>query len=70
MSTKQTLNIVTEGVSGPTSITAPDGTAYDPTNPPQNFNPTLMIIRTKPSGAQRFKNYDPINPPTITVPLP
>lgn len=70
MSTKQTLNIVTTGRSGTQSLTNPDGSAWDPEDPPGNFNPTLMILRTRPCGAQRFASYDPVNPPTETVPLP
>ncbi len=70
MSTKQTLNAVTVGASGPTSISNPDGSSIDFTELPGNFNAVTMILRVKPSGAQRFKDYDPINPPTTTVPLP
>jgi hypothetical protein len=58
MSTKQTLNAVTEGASGSPSITSPDGSAVDTTDPN-----AVIIYRTRPCGAQRFKNYNPINPP-------
>ncbi len=67
MSTKQTLNVVTEGKSGPQSMTLPDGSAWTATD---GTTATTLILRTKPCGAQRFKNYDPKNPPTTTVPLP
>ncbi len=64
MSTKNTLNVVTEGRSGRQSYTNPDGSAFDPEDPTPGFNPTLAILRCRPCGPQRFKNYDPINPPT------
>lgn len=67
MSTKNTLNIVTEGVSGPQSISLPNGDAWDPTS---GITAQTLIVRTKPSGAQRFRDYDPKLPPTKTVPLP
>ena len=57
---KQTLNAVTTGLSGRQSLTKPDGSAWTSTD---GTTATSLIIRTRPSGAQRFATYDPINPP-------